>query len=130
MRKRRAEIGVAAILEVHDRERDLAHDVDPAHRLVELDAVENDQLAVDARDVSQMQIAVALAHEAFLAPAQECLAARGVLALGPGGQRLDLVVLAGADSSGRNCAKFCRAWRSTSSGAPKADCAPATAIAP
>ncbi len=41
------EIGATAVLQVHHREGDLAHHVDPAHRLVELDAVEDDELAVD-----------------------------------------------------------------------------------
>ena len=60
------EIGATAILQIHHREGDFAHHVDPAHLLVELDAIEDDELAVDTRDVAQMQVAVALAHEALL----------------------------------------------------------------
>ena len=40
------EIGPPAVAQVHDRERDLAHHVDPAHLLVELDAVEDRERAV------------------------------------------------------------------------------------
>jgi hypothetical protein len=93
LRKRCARIGATAILEVHHREGDLAHHVDPAHRFVELDAVEDDDLAVDARDVVEMQIAVAFAHEALLPTTNESVAARGVLALGPGAELLELGLL-------------------------------------
>ena len=85
------QIGAPAIVKIHDRERDLVHDVDPAHRFAKLDAIEDDELAVDARDVVEMQIAVALADESFLAPAQERAAARGVLAFGPGAELFELV---------------------------------------
>ena len=88
-----AEVGAATILQVHHGEGDLAHHVDPAHLRVELDAVEDHELAVDARDVVEMQIAVALAHEAALAAGQESVAAGGVLALGPGAKLLDLSTL-------------------------------------
>ena len=87
------QIGAPAIFEIHDRERNLTHDVDPAHRLVELDAIEDGQFAVDARDIVEMQVAMALANEAVLAPAQERAPAGGVLAFGPGGKCIDLVVL-------------------------------------
>ncbi len=60
------EIGTTAILQIHHGEGDFAHHVDPAHLLVEFDAIEDDELAVDARDVAQMEVAMALAHEAPL----------------------------------------------------------------
>ncbi len=85
------QIDSSAIVEIHDRERDLVHHINPAHRLVEFDAIENDKLVVDARDVVEMQVAVALADEAFLAPPQECALARGMLAVGPDAELFELV---------------------------------------
>ena len=78
------QIGAATRLEIHHGEGHFAHHVDEAHRRVELDAVENHELAVDARDIVEMQIAVALAHEALRAAMRERAAARGVLSFGPG----------------------------------------------
>ena len=88
------EIGATAVVEVHHREGNFADHIDPAHRRVELDAVEDRELAVDAGDIAQMQVAVTLANEAFLDPAQESTAARDMLALGPRGERIDLRPLA------------------------------------
>ncbi|MFX1764991.1 hypothetical protein PWP93_20860 [Paraburkholderia sp. A1RI-2L] len=63
MRAVRATVGG----EIHDREREIAGDVDPAQRVVELDAVEHQQPVAPADQVVQMQIAVAGAHEAVRA---------------------------------------------------------------
>ncbi len=87
------QIGATAVLQVHHREGDLAHHVYPAHRFVELDAIEDDDLAVDARDVIEMQIAMAFAHEALLPTTKERAAASGVLALGPGAELVELGLL-------------------------------------
>ena len=102
-----AEIGAAAIREIHHDEGDFAHHVDPAHRVVELDAVEDDELAVDTRNVAEVQVAVALAHEALLAAAQERVVARSVLALRPGTQRSrSRSRSAGVSTSGAIASKF------------------------
>ena len=100
----------AAILEVHRRERDLAHDVDPAHRFVELDAVEDRELAVDERDVAEMQVAVAFADEAVCLAPRGTRRARREFRFGPGAEfeRVDARSAASSDS-GRICAKFCSA---------------------
>src|SRR5262249_44684898 len=87
------EIGAPAVLEIHHGECDFAHHVDPAHLIVELDAVEDDELAVDPRDVAEMQIAVALADEATATTLLESVAAAGVLALGPVPEALHLIAL-------------------------------------
>ena len=58
------EFDTSTILQIHHHEGDFTHHVDPAHLLAELDAIENDQLAVDACDVAQMEVTVALADEA------------------------------------------------------------------
>ena len=56
----------------HDgQERGLPRRVAAAKPFVELDAVEDRELAVDAGDVAQVQVAVTLADEAFLDAAQE-----------------------------------------------------------
>ena len=58
VRQRRQPVG----LQVHRHEGDVAHDVDPAQARIELDAVEHQAAAGLARDVAQVQVAVALAH--------------------------------------------------------------------
>ena len=50
-------------LQIGDDERDVVHDVNPAHRGVELEAVEQRDATVDQRDVAEMEVAVAFAHE-------------------------------------------------------------------
>src|SRR5690349_14769073 len=55
------EPGMAAVVEVHYQKSDLAHHIDPAEFLVELDAIERHGLAVDHRDIAEMEIAVAFA---------------------------------------------------------------------
>ena len=65
--------------QVHHHERQLVHHVDPAQRGIEFDAVERHRRIVDARDVAQMQIAVAFAHEALHAPRREQGGAGGEL---------------------------------------------------
>ncbi len=82
---RRVEVGVdepvreprqPVVVEVHHGEGDLVHRVDPAEGLVELDRVEGHRDAVDQGHVAQVQVAVALAHEAVvLAPREDGLEA-------------------------------------------------------
>ena len=80
--------GETVVGEIHDAERDLAHDVDPAQVRVELDAVERHDAPIQQEEVAQVQVAMALAHEA-LAPARgEDAAAVPELALGPCGEPL------------------------------------------
>ena len=62
------EIAPPTMLQVHHRERNVADDIDPAHALVELDAVEKRDLVVDERNVPEVQVAVAFAHEPGRAP--------------------------------------------------------------
>src|ERR1022692_872695 len=66
-----SQVVATAILQVHHGEGDFADDVDPAHRIVEFDAVEDSDLAIDARNVAKVQIAVALAYEPALLPLAE-----------------------------------------------------------
>ncbi len=79
-----------AVEQVHDQERDLVHDIDPPERLVELDAVERRRLAVDERDVAQVQVAVALANEPPGLARLEARAQARVLVPGPATQALEL----------------------------------------
>src|SRR4029434_9917018 len=78
-----SERAAPAMLEIHDGERDLAHHVDPAHPFVEFDAVEKRERAVDERNVAEMQIAMAFAHEPFCQSAREGRAVRGMFATRP-----------------------------------------------
>ena len=71
------------IEQVHHQKRDLVHDVDPAKVGIELDAVEGRGHAFEQRDVSQVQVAVALAHPAVALARAEHGGERGVLARGP-----------------------------------------------
>ena len=64
MRKRCARSRRPRCSEVHDRERDLGHHVDPAQRRIELDAVEHDDAVLEQHHVREVQVAVAFAHEA------------------------------------------------------------------
>ena len=65
------EVRPPAVLEIHRGEGDLAHDVDEPEVVVELDAIEDHELAVDFRNVAEVKVAVAFAHEAvFPAPAE------------------------------------------------------------
>src|SRR4029453_7634983 len=74
---------MAAVLQVHGGECDLAHHVDPAHRVVEFDAVEDRHVTVDHRDIAQMQNAVAPADETALPTLKKRGATRGMLTLCP-----------------------------------------------
>ncbi len=65
-----------AMIEICQQQRYLAHHVDPAQLLAELDAVEDDDMAIGERHVAEMQITVALAHEAALLAARESLFTR------------------------------------------------------
>jgi len=81
--------------QVHDQERDFAHDVDPAQRRVELDAVERRRAAVDEGDVAQVQVTMAFAHEARIAPRFERCGKPLALLRGPGAQRREAIARAG-----------------------------------
>ncbi len=59
-----AEIGIAARVQIHGDECDLADGVYPAQFRVELDTVEQGDDGVDHRHVAEVKITVALAHEA------------------------------------------------------------------
>ena len=60
--QRLGEVGPARLVELHERERQVGRDVDPAQRRIELDAVDDvDPLA--EQDVLEPQVAVAVAHE-------------------------------------------------------------------
>ena len=83
--------------------------------VVELDAVEDRRAAPSTtRDVAEVQVAVAFAHEAAAAALGEAPRARGVLALGPGAQRVELRALragrraaaGSARSSAARCARI------------------------
>ena len=78
-----AQVAPPAILQVHHGEGHLAHDVDPPHRIVEFDAVEDRDLAVDARDVAKVQVAMAFAYEPAALPLAERRVMSLVLTLGP-----------------------------------------------
>ena len=80
----------AAVAKVHHRERNLAHDVDPAHLFVEFDAIEDRELAVAVRDVAKVQVAVTFAHETFAAASRHRPRAKGVLARRPRGKRIEV----------------------------------------
>ncbi len=84
------EIGPPAVAEVHDRERDLAHHVDPAHLLVELDAVEDRERAVHDRDVAEVEVPVAFADESTVAAPGDLRRSAGVLGDRPTLERIDL----------------------------------------
>jgi len=60
--QRLGEVGPARLVELHERERQVGRDVDPAQRRVELDAVD-DVDALAEQDVLEPQVAVAVAHE-------------------------------------------------------------------
>jgi hypothetical protein len=84
------EVGATAILQVHHREGDFAHHVDPAHRIVEFDAIEDGDLAIDARDVAKVQVAVAFADEPASLPLGERNVTGSVLTLDPKCERIEL----------------------------------------
>ena len=71
------------IEEIHCQKRDFIHDVDPAKVRVELDGVERRGHAFEQRDVSEVQVAVALAHPAVALARVEHRDEGGVLAPGP-----------------------------------------------
>jgi len=67
------ETGIRGLLEtalpqIHDQEGEIVEHVASGHGLVELERVEQNGLAVDDRDISQMQIAVAAPHKSGIAP--------------------------------------------------------------
>ena len=73
----RVEIGVedrirvsleAALAEIHEQEGEIVEHVDRGERIVELDRVEQDGLALDLDDVAQVKIAVTVAHIASPRP--------------------------------------------------------------
>ena len=77
------EIRTAAIHQVHHQKRNLAHDIDPAQRRIELDAVERRERALKHHNIAQMQIAVAFAYVTFHLALTEQGLARVVFVFGP-----------------------------------------------
>ena len=65
----------AAVAEVHQREGDVVEGVDRGERRVELETVEQDRAAIPEHDVAEMEIAVAMADLARMAPLLEQIAA-------------------------------------------------------
>ena len=66
--RREAAVDPGAKGEVHQQERQIVKHVDARETVVEFDAVENDRASVDFGDVAEMQVAVAVAHPAGVAP--------------------------------------------------------------
>ena len=60
--------GVTALLQIHDQESHFTHHVDPAQFGVEFDTIEQRYHAVDEREVAEVQITVAFAYMAQVAP--------------------------------------------------------------
>ncbi len=75
--------GTAVIEQVEQGEGDFAGHVDAAEILVELDAVEGHDTAVEQHEVAQMQVAVAFAYASACAPPGEILGAPLPLGFGP-----------------------------------------------
>src|SRR5210317_1801849 len=64
IQKTESEIGTLAHGQVHMQKCDIAQDIDPTQCGIELDAIEGKNLGTNPHQVTQMQIAVALAHPA------------------------------------------------------------------
>ena len=74
-------VGPARLVELHERERQVGRDVDPAQRGLELDAVD-DADALAEQDVLEPQVAVAVAHEPAGGARVELVPERGQLCAG------------------------------------------------
>src|SRR5581483_6756889 len=70
-------------------ERHLAHHVDPAQVGAELEAIEKSDFTVDARDVPEVKIPMALAHEAGLFAFAEHASERLALVGGPAFENIE-----------------------------------------
>ena len=57
-----------ALAEIHEQEGEIVEHVDRGERIVELDGVEQNGLALDLDDVAQVEIAVTVAHIASARP--------------------------------------------------------------
>jgi hypothetical protein len=53
--------------EIHHRECKIVENIGRRHRRIELDRIEQDRLALDHGDVTQLQVAVAMTDKSFLA---------------------------------------------------------------
>ena len=51
-----------ALAEVHEQEGEVVEHVDRGERIVELDRIEQDGLALDLDDVAQVKVAMTVAH--------------------------------------------------------------------
>ena len=67
--------------QIHDSERDFVHHIDPAQRGIKFHAIEGNGLLVNEDDIAEMQIAVALAHEALRVASLEMLPAVSIFFL-------------------------------------------------
>ncbi len=65
------QIRTLMVEQVHDHERDLAHDVYPAQLGIELERIENGDFVVHVRHVREVHVAVAFPHEAVTSPFTE-----------------------------------------------------------
>src|SRR4029453_19282317 len=81
--KAECQVGSLAVLQIHHDERDFAHDVAPAHVVVEFDAIEYGDAVVDQRDVVEMKVAVAFPHEPLPAACLELVTPRVIFAVRP-----------------------------------------------
>jgi len=94
-----------SVPEVHDHERDVAHDIDPAQIGVELDAIEDPNRGAFDEGVAQMQVAVALAHEPVALPRPETRLESAAAPLGPLGKRREARLIGGVGEQSRNLFK-------------------------
>lgn len=78
-----SELWQTVIEEIHPCKCDVAHHVDEAQLGIEFDAIERHRLAVDQRQVGQMQIAVALPHESLGAACSKNIRTARELGFGP-----------------------------------------------
>src|SRR5450759_4462906 len=78
-----SKIAAAVRFKIHYQERHLADGVHPAQSGVELDAIERRRLAVDQRDVAEMEVAMAFAHTAGDAAPCKLVSVCPVLTQGP-----------------------------------------------
>ena len=64
----RGQLGVVFLREVHDQETDIGEDIGIAQVGIEFDAVERGYPGRQAHEIAEMQVAVAVAHEAVVEP--------------------------------------------------------------
>ena len=75
-------------MQVHERERDIVDYIDAAQLEVELDGIEYHRGAIEHHDVSQVQVAVALAYATGRNPLTHQCGLRPCLRLGPDFERV------------------------------------------